>query len=87
MIAVFRATGIRLSELAEIRYDPDDPQHSDIDLQLREITVHGKRREDPDRQDRLRGRPQQSTGTSASAPGTARRTGRSCGSGPAAAAR
>ncbi len=44
MIAVFRATGIRLSELAEIRYDPDDPQHSDIDLQLREITVHGKRR-------------------------------------------
>jgi len=44
VIAVFRATGIRLSELAEIRYDPDDPQHSDIDLQLREITVHGKRR-------------------------------------------
>ena len=43
-IAVFRATGIRLSELAEIRYDPDDPQHSGIDLQLREITVHGKRR-------------------------------------------
>jgi len=47
VIAVFRATGIRLSELAEIRYDPDDPddpQHSDIDLQLREITVHGERR-------------------------------------------
>ena len=41
VIAVFRAAGIRLSELAEIRYDPDDPQHSDIDLQLREITVHG----------------------------------------------
>jgi integrase len=44
VIAVFRATGIRLSELAEIRYDPDDPQRSDIDLQLREITVQGKGR-------------------------------------------
>ena len=29
VIAVFRATGIRLSELAEIRYDPDDPQQVD----------------------------------------------------------
>jgi site-specific recombinase XerC len=42
VIAVFRATGIRLSELAEIRYDHYDPQHSDIDLQPRKITVHGK---------------------------------------------
>jgi site-specific recombinase XerD len=44
MIAVFRATGIRLSELAGIRYDPGDPGHSDIDLWHREITVHGKGR-------------------------------------------
>jgi len=44
VIAVFRATGIRLSELAGIRYDPDDPQRGDIDVQLREITVHGKGR-------------------------------------------
>ena len=42
VIAVFRATGIRLSELAQIRYDRHDPRHSDIDLELREITVHGK---------------------------------------------
>jgi NACHT domain len=44
MIAVFRATGMRLSELAGIRYDPGDPRRSDLDLQLREITVHGKGR-------------------------------------------
>jgi integrase/recombinase XerD len=31
VIAVFRATGIRLSELAGIRYDADDPQRSDVD--------------------------------------------------------
>jgi hypothetical protein len=39
---VFRATGIRLSELAGIRYDPDNPRRSDIDLWQREITVRGK---------------------------------------------
>jgi integrase len=44
MIAVFAATGIRLSELAGIRYDPDDPRRSDIDLWQREITVRGKGR-------------------------------------------
>jgi hypothetical protein len=40
---VFRATGIRLSELAGIKYD-DDPQRGDVDLWHREITVHGKGR-------------------------------------------
>ena len=44
MIAIFAATGIRLSELAGLRYDPGDPQRSDIDLWHREITVHGKGR-------------------------------------------
>ena len=44
MIAVFAATGMRLSELAGIRYDPGDPRRSDIDLWHREITVHGKGR-------------------------------------------
>jgi site-specific recombinase XerD len=44
LIAVFRATGVRLSELAGIRYDPGDPGRSDIDLWHREITVHGKGR-------------------------------------------
>jgi integrase/recombinase XerD len=44
MIAVLTATGIRLSELAGIRYDPDDPRRSDLDLWHREIMVHGKGR-------------------------------------------
>jgi site-specific recombinase XerD len=42
MIAVFRATGIRLSELAGIRYHAGDPQRSSVDLWHREITIHGK---------------------------------------------
>jgi integrase len=42
VIAVFRATGIRLAELAGIRYHPDDPGRSDIDVWQREITVGGK---------------------------------------------
>jgi len=42
VIAVFRATGMRLSELAGIRYDPGDPRRSDLDLWRREITVRGK---------------------------------------------
>jgi len=42
IIAVFTATGIRLSEMAGIRYDPGDPRRSDIDLWHREITVRGK---------------------------------------------
>ena len=42
IIAVFKATGIRRSELAGLRYDPGDPRRSDIDLWQREITVRGK---------------------------------------------
>ena len=42
IIAVLRATGIRLAELAGLRYDPGDPRSSDIDLWQREITVRGK---------------------------------------------
>ena len=41
VIAVFRATGIRLSELARIRYSPGDHQRTDVDLERREITVTG----------------------------------------------
>ena len=44
VIAVFEATGIRLSELAGLRYDPDELRRSDVDLWHREITVHGKGR-------------------------------------------
>ena len=42
IIAVFKATGIRLAELAGLRYNPGDPRRSDIDLWQREITVRGK---------------------------------------------
>jgi site-specific recombinase XerD len=42
IIAVFTATGIRLSELAGIRYHPDHPTRSDLDLHTREIRIRGK---------------------------------------------
>jgi site-specific recombinase XerD len=42
VLSVFRATGIRLAELAGIRYDPGDPRRSDLDLERREIRVRGK---------------------------------------------
>jgi site-specific recombinase XerD len=42
IIAVFRASGIRLSEMAGIRHDPGDPARSHLDLQAREIKVRGK---------------------------------------------
>jgi site-specific recombinase XerD len=42
ILSVFRATGIRLAELAGIRYDPGDPRRSGLDLERREIRVRGK---------------------------------------------
>src|SRR5215470_7542915 len=42
IVAVFRTTGIRLSDLAGIRYDSDDAERGDLDLWQREITVRGK---------------------------------------------
>ena len=42
IIAVLTATGIRLSELAGIRYHPGDPARSDLDLHGREIRIRGK---------------------------------------------
>jgi site-specific recombinase XerD len=42
IIAVFTATGIRLAELAGIRYHPHDPARSDLDLYGREIRIRGK---------------------------------------------
>ena len=41
VIAVVRATGIRPSELAAIRHDPDDTERSGLDLGQREITARG----------------------------------------------
>src|SRR5205807_3639964 len=42
IMSVFRATGIRLAEIAGILYVPDDPERNDLDLFKREITVTGK---------------------------------------------
>jgi site-specific recombinase XerD len=64
IIAVFTATGIRLAELAGLRYDPGDPRHSDIDLWQREITVRGKAARTGSSRSATR-RPRASTGTSA----------------------
>jgi site-specific recombinase XerD len=85
-LSVFRATGIRLAELAGIRFVPDDPGRSDLDLEHREIRVRGKGGKDRTvridheaarRVDRyLR-----------SGRGTRRHAGWGCGSGPAAGGR
>lgn len=42
ILTLFKATGLRLSELAGITYDPDDPDRSDLDLMRRELLVRGK---------------------------------------------
>jgi site-specific recombinase XerC len=42
ILAVFQATGIRLSEMAGIRYYLDDPDRSDLDLETRQIKIRGK---------------------------------------------
>ena len=42
VIAVFRATGVRLAELAGIRYYPGDPDRTDLDLETRQIKIRGK---------------------------------------------
>ena len=78
IIAVFTATGIRLAELAGIRYHPDDPARSDLDLQAREIRIAGKAASPVPSGSATR-RPAASTATCGPAPGTRWRTGRSCG--------
>jgi site-specific recombinase XerD len=42
ILAVFKATGIRLAEMAGIGYAPDDPDRSDLDLESRQIKIWGK---------------------------------------------
>jgi len=44
IIELFKATGIRLAEMAGIRYNPEDPSKSDLDLVSRELLVRGKGR-------------------------------------------
>jgi integrase len=86
VIAVFRATGMRLSELAAIRYDPNEPWRSDVDLWRRGSPPTARAaRPGPSRSTTTP--PAASTGTFASAPGMPRPTGRSCGSAPTIAAR
>jgi integrase len=46
ILSVFRATGIRLAELAGIRYDAGDPDRSDVNLARRESYIRGKRGKD-----------------------------------------
>lgn len=46
IIELFKATGIRLSEMAGICYDPEHPERGDIDLERRELRVTGKGRKE-----------------------------------------
>jgi hypothetical protein len=75
---VLLATGIRASELAGIRYLPDDPYRSDVDLAAREVRVRAN--DGSPRTVRLtHERGGGWTGTCAPGPGISRRGGRSCG--------
>jgi site-specific recombinase XerD len=46
IIELFKATGVRLSEMAGIQYDPEHRDRSDLDLDTRELRVHGKGRKE-----------------------------------------
>jgi len=78
VIAVLRATGIRAGEITRIRYCPDDPGRSDVDLQNRTIRVRGK---GAGNGSSVSGTtpPAPWTATSVPVPGTRRRGGSSCG--------
>jgi site-specific recombinase XerC len=47
IIELFKATGIRLSEMASITYDPDHPERADLNMEDREVLIHGKGRKEP----------------------------------------
>jgi site-specific recombinase XerD len=87
ILAVFRATGIRLAELTGILYHPDDPGRSDVDLQRQEICVRGKRGKDRIVRIDHEAARRVDRATFGSGPGTRRLTGRGCGSGPGTAVR
>jgi site-specific recombinase XerD len=46
IIELFKATGMRLSEMAAIRFDPEHYDRNDMDLENRELRVHGKGRKE-----------------------------------------
>ncbi|HEX6448177.1 MAG TPA: phage integrase N-terminal SAM-like domain-containing protein [Trebonia sp.] len=55
IMSVFRATGIRLAELAGIRYIPDGRELNDLDLMRREIRGARQRQQGACGQDQLHG--------------------------------
>lgn len=79
IIAVFKATGIRPSELAGLRYHRGDPRRSDIGLWQRENTV-AARAASPGSSGSATRQPAALTGTCGPAPVTPRPGGTSCGS-------
>jgi integrase/recombinase XerD len=86
ILEVSRASGIRLSEMAGIRYYPDDP------IAATWTWNGGRSRSEaraarPNRQGSTVRQPAGWTGISGSGPGTSRATGRGCGSAAATAAR
>ena len=42
ILRIFYATGLRLAELANLRYVPSDLEHSDVDLDAQQLRVIGK---------------------------------------------
>ncbi|MFC0037218.1 tyrosine-type recombinase/integrase [Actinomadura rayongensis] len=42
ILSLFKATGMRLAELAAITIDLEDPEQGDLDLMRREVLLHGK---------------------------------------------
>jgi site-specific recombinase XerC len=80
IIAVFTATGIRLSELAGICCHPGDPARSDLDLHARQIRIRGKGGTPPAPSRSATRPPAAWTSTCAPAPATRRPGGPSCGS-------
>jgi hypothetical protein len=86
ILAVFRATGIRLAELAGIGYDPDDPGRSDLTWTAARSMSAG-RAAGTGRSGLTMRAPGGPAGTCGSAPGMSSRTGWGCGWGPAGGGR
>jgi site-specific recombinase XerC len=86
ILAVFRSTGIRLTEMARIRHHPDDLDHGDVDLGRREIYVRARAARTGSSGSTAR-RPAGSTATSVPGRSTRGPTTRGCGSAPATGGR
>ncbi len=42
ILRIFYSTGLRLAELSNLRYLPDDPEHNDVDIDQQVLRVMGK---------------------------------------------